>query len=428
MAEAKNMDLPSFIGRDIFGEPVSYDVADMPHLLMAGSTGAGKSVGINCIILSLLMTRSPDEVKLILVDPKQVELSFYRGIPHLVSPVVTDMKKVPSILDWAVRKMEERYDLLSRSRVRDISGFNKLGEDKVKERLNISKEDKAMVDTYLPRIVIIIDELADLMMLSTSSKDVEANIQRLAQKSRAVGIHVILATQRPSVDVITGVIKANLGCRIAYMVNSATDSRTILDRKGAEALLGRGDLLFKDPSRSDLQRLQGAFVSEEEVKAIVDHWKKQGDPTYIDDLVNSHKNLEENTNKDELYEKAVRLVLESGRGSTTFLQRLLGVGYTRASRLIENMEAEGVVGPHRGSVSREVMYTWEEYQAQLEALGAEEDEEYDEEDEENTQVEATEDSQEDDSASEEEPLTCLLVEDESPSEESQEEELPVTDQ
>lgn len=371
LSETKKMSLPSFIGRDIFGEPVVYDVTAMPHLMMAGATGAGKSVGINCLVLSILLTRSPDECKLVLVDPKQVELSFYRGIPHLISPVVTDMKKVPSILDWAVRKMEERYDLLARVGVRDIGSFNKMGEKKIKENLGIKEEDEAVVDTYMPRIVVIIDELADLMMLSTSSKDVEANIQRLAQKSRAIGIHVVLATQRPSVDVITGVIKANLPCRIAYMVNSATDSRTILDRKGAEALLGRGDLLFKDPSRSDMQRLQGAFVSEDEVRDIVNHWKKQGDPNYIEDLVNSHKISEDNTNKDELYDKAVKLVLESQRGSTTFLQRLLGVGYTRASRLIEMMESEGLLGPHRGSVSREIMCTWEEYQAQLQALDEE---------------------------------------------------------
>ena len=379
LSETKKMALPSFIGRDIFGEPVSYDVASMPHMLMAGATGAGKSVGINCLVLSILFTRSPDECKLVLVDPKQVELSFYRGIPHMISPVVTDMKKVPGILDWAVRKMEERYDLLARVGVRDIAGFNKLGEEKVKKNLGIKEGDEAVVDTYMPRIVIIIDELADLMMLSTSSKDVEANIQRLAQKSRAIGIHVVLATQRPSVDVITGVIKANLPCRIAYMVNSATDSRTILDRKGAEALLGRGDLLFKDPSRSDMQRLQGAFVSDEEVRQVVNHWKAQGDPRYIEDLVNSHRVLEDNANKDELYDKAVKLVLESRRGSTTFLQRLLGVGYTRASRLIEMMESEGLLGPHRGSVSREIMCTWEEYQAQLNSL-EEESEEEDEED------------------------------------------------
>jgi S-DNA-T family DNA segregation ATPase FtsK/SpoIIIE len=411
ISETENMDLPTFIGRDIFGEPVSYDVASMPHLLMAGATGAGKSVGINCMVLSILFTRSPDECKLVLVDPKQVELSFYRGIPHLISPVVTDMKKVPSILDWAVRKMEERYDLLARVGVRDIAGFNKLGEEKIKKNLGIKPGDEAVVDTYMPRIVVIIDELADLMMLSTASKEVEANIQRLAQKSRAIGIHVILATQRPSVDVITGVIKANLPCRIAYMVNSATDSRTILDRKGAEALLGRGDLLFKDPSRSDMQRLQGAFVSEEEVRAVVNYWKQQGNPTYIDDLLNSHKLTEDNANKDELYDKAVKLVLESKRGSTTFLQRLLGVGYTRASRLIEMMEMEGLLGPHRGSVSREVMFTWDEYQAQLEAMDDEDEEDEDEieETEETEEAEEAEDQigqevEEECTEEEEEPL------------------------
>jgi len=392
--EIKKMELPSFLGRDIFGEPVTFDVADMPHLLMAGATGAGKSVGINSIILSILMTRSPEECKLILVDPKQVELSFYRGIPHLISPVVSDMKKVPFILDWLVRKMEERYDLLARIGVRDITAFNKLGDKKVRDKLGIKEDEEAVVDTYLPRIMIVIDELADLMMLSTASKDVESNIQRLAQKSRAVGLHVVLATQRPSVDVITGIIKANLPCRISYMVNSGTDSRTILDRKGAETLLGRGDLLFKDPSRSDLQRLQGAFVSEEEVRAVVEYLKQQGEPQFLDDLVNSH------LPKDELYEKAVRLVLESGRGSTTFLQRMLGVGYTRGSRLIEMMEIEGLVGPHKGSVSREVMYTWEQYQEML----ADQDEEDDYEDD--KEVNADQDSDLSDEKDDNVDLSC----------------------
>jgi S-DNA-T family DNA segregation ATPase FtsK/SpoIIIE len=368
-SDVEKMALPSFIGRNIFGDPVCYDISRMPHLLIAGSTGAGKSVGINCLIVSLLMCRSPDEVKLILVDPKQVELNFYKGIPHLASPVVTDMKKVPGILDWAVRKMEERYDLLARVGVRDIFSFNELGEEGVHERLGLTEEEKDLVDTYMPRVVIVIDELADLMMLSSAAKEVEANIQRLAQKSRAVGIHVVLDTQRPSVDVITGVIKANMTCRMAFMVNSATDSRTILDRKGAESLLGQGDLLFKDPSRSDLQRLQGAFISEEEVKNIVNFWKDQGEPEYIDDLINPNRSGDDldPRQKDELYDKAVRLVLESRRGSTTFIQRMLGVGYTRASRLIELMEMEGVVGPHKGSVSRDILYTLEEYEAALEA-------------------------------------------------------------
>ncbi|MGE4158307.1 MAG: DNA translocase FtsK 4TM domain-containing protein [Planctomycetota bacterium] len=364
LESAKDMSLPTFLGRDIFGEPITFDVADMPHLLMAGSTGSGKSVGINGLILSLLMTRSPDEVKMVLVDPKQVELSFYKDIPHLISPVVTDMKRVPGILDWAVRKMEERYDLLARVGVRNIDGFNKLGAEAIKKQLGIIPEDGEVVDTYMPRIVIIIDELADLMMLSSTANDVESNIQRLAQKSRAVGLHVVLATQRPSVDVITGTIKANLPCRIAYMVNSGIDSRTILDRTGAETLLGKGDLLFKDPSRSDLQRLQGAFVSEEEVRKVVAHWVAQGvPPKFIEELVNPQAEGIGEGEKDELYEKAVRLVLESGRGSTTFLQRMLGVGYTRASRLIELMEMDGVLGPHRGSVSREILYTLEQWEA-----------------------------------------------------------------
>jgi len=356
--------LPLAIGKDVAGSPVIGDLGDMPHLLIAGSTGSGKSVCINSIIINLLLTRSPEEVKLILVDPKMVELAPFENIPHLLTPVVTDMKKAPSVLNWMVEKMEERYELLALTSVRHITSFNALGREKLRERLK-GKVEESEIDDFpetLPFMVVIIDELADLMM--TSSKEVEASITRLSQKSRAVGIHVILATQRPSVDVITGLIKANMPARISFHVASRVDSRTILDRNGAEKLLGKGDLLYLPPGTSALRRVQGTFISDKEIRDVVMDVVKQAEPQFSPELSQfGIENARAGAEVDELYEQAVKIVLGSQRGSVTLLQRQLQIGYTRASRLMEIMHEHGLVGPFKGSKAREVYYTLEEWDA-----------------------------------------------------------------
>jgi S-DNA-T family DNA segregation ATPase FtsK/SpoIIIE len=355
--------LPLALGKDVAGTPVIGDLGEMPHLLIAGSTGSGKSVSINSIIINLLLTRTPDEVKMILVDPKMVELAPFENIPHLLSPVVTDMKKAPAILGWTVEKMDERYELLAMAGVRHITSYNALGREKLRERLQ-GKVDEADLDGFpehLPFIVVIIDELADLMM--TASKEVEASITRLSQKSRAVGIHVILATQRPSVDVITGLIKANMPSRISFHVASKVDSRTILDRNGAEKLLGKGDLLYLPPGTSALLRVQGTFVSDKEIREVVEFVTRQAEPQFNPELTKfGVDGARDGTEEDELYEEAVRVVLGSQRGSVTLLQRQLEIGYTRASRLMEIMHESGLVGPFKGSKAREVYYTLEEWE------------------------------------------------------------------
>jgi S-DNA-T family DNA segregation ATPase FtsK/SpoIIIE len=355
--------LPLALGKDVAGTPVIGDLGEMPHLLIAGSTGSGKSVCINSIILNLLLTRTPDEVKLILVDPKMVELAQFENIPHLLTPVVTDMKKAPAVLGWTVDKMEERYELLAMAGVRHILSYNALGREKLRERLQ-GKVDEAEIDEfpeYLPFIVVIIDELADLMM--TASKEVEASVTRLSQKSRAVGIHVILATQRPSVDVITGLIKANMPSRVSFHVASKVDSRTILDRNGAEKLLGKGDLLYLPPGTSALVRVQGTFISDKEIRDVVKFVTQQAEPQFSPELTRFGIDGDgTGTEEDELYEEAVRTVLGSQRGSVTLLQRQLQIGYTRASRLMEIMHENGLVGPFKGSKSREVYYTLEEWE------------------------------------------------------------------
>jgi S-DNA-T family DNA segregation ATPase FtsK/SpoIIIE len=355
--------LPLALGKDVAGNPVVGDLGDMPHLLIAGSTGSGKSVSINSIITNLLLTRTPEEVKLILVDPKMVELAQFENIPHLLAPVVTDMKKAPAVLGWTVDKMEERYELFAMAGVRHILSYNALGREKLRERLEgkLSPEDMDDFPDSLPFIVVIIDELADLMM--TSSKEVEASITRLSQKSRAVGIHVILATQRPSVDVITGLIKANMPSRISFHVASKVDSRTILDRNGAEKLLGKGDLLYLPPGTSALQRVQGTFISDKEIREVVKFSVQQAEPQFSPELTRFGAGGTENAREeDELYEEAVRIVLGSQRGSVTLLQRQLQIGYTRASRLMELMHENGLVGPFKGSKAREVYYTLEEWE------------------------------------------------------------------
>jgi S-DNA-T family DNA segregation ATPase FtsK/SpoIIIE len=368
----RKMRIPLFLGKDVSGNPLTVDLSTLPHLLIAGRTGTGKSVCLNAIISSILMTRRPDEVRLLLIDPKMVELSGYGRLPHLMHPVVTDMRKAEAILAWAVEKMEERYALLARAGVRHISSYNQLGEEELMERLQPeTEEERQSIPLQLPFIVIVADEMADLMM--TAGKEVEQHIIRLAQKSRAVGIHLILATQKPTVDVITGLIKSNLPARIAFQVASRTDSRVVLDEMGADKLLGNGDMLFLWPGTSTLLRGQGTYVSDEEINRIVAHCSR-GEQHFVQELVNMKvkdpvaegegKGLSL-SRRDELYEAAVELVIREGRGSVSLLQRALGIGYGRAARLIDFMAEDGIVGQYNGSQAREVLISlaqWEQMQ------------------------------------------------------------------
>lgn len=327
------------LGLDVVGNPVIADLAKMPHLLIAGATGAGKSVAINTIISSLLYNATPDEVRLLMVDPKRIELSGYEGIPHLLHPVVVEPKLASRALQWAVREMERRYRLMEAAKVKNFDSYNETGAEK------------------LPYIVIIVDELADLMMVA--SKDVEASIARLAQMARASGMHLILATQRPSVDVLTGLIKANFPTRISFKVASKIDSRTIIDTSGAEHLLGAGDMLYL-PSGRPLQRIHGAYISEAETTQIVDFLKKQGSASYDDSVVaeveeESGAVIQNDEDADERYDEAIAMVCESGQASISMVQRRLRIGYNRAARLIEQMEKEGIVGPADGARPREVL-------------------------------------------------------------------------
>jgi DNA segregation ATPase FtsK/SpoIIIE, S-DNA-T family len=351
------------IGRDISGDPVVGKLNKMPHLLVAGQTGSGKSVMINTLLTSLLYRNSPSEMKLILVDPKQVEMAPYEDIPHLLTPVITEPEKTISALKWAVNEMERRYKLLAGEKLRDIASYNK----KVESSRKISVQDdegntQEIEDGAMPYIVIVIDELADLMMVA--ARDVEALIVRLAQKARAVGIHLVLATQRPSVDVITGLIKANVPARIAFTVASQIDSRTILDQMGAEKLLGQGDMLMKTADMSKPKRIQGAWVMDEEVIKITDHLRMQSAPQYNDEIVSQPVQINgkggvvmdmDNAGGDDMYKDAIRVVVESKKASTSLLQRRLRVGYARAARIIEEMEENGVIGPADGARPREVL-------------------------------------------------------------------------
>ncbi len=367
--------LPIFLGKNAAGQPMVVDLAKMPHLLVAGATGSGKSVALNTIITSFLYTRSPEQVKLILIDPKMVELSQFSNAPHLACPVVSDMKRAPVILDWAVNKMEERYKLLSGAGVRNIYSYNKLGVDGLRERFG-DKVDAEDFPTFLPFIVMIVDELADLMM--TSAKEVEASITRLAAKSRAVGIHIILATQRPSTNVITGLIKANLPTRIAFMVSSKIDSRVILDVNGAEQLLGQGDMLFLPPHSSHVMRGQCTFVSEEEVRDVMKDVKSEAGPAYERELV-QRKDAGASTDPsevDDLYDAAVRFIFQTQRGSASLLQRKFAIGYTRASRLIDLMAEEGVLGEYKGSQARELTLSLEDWIALNPDARAPDDDDY----------------------------------------------------
>lgn len=333
------------LGRDITGEAVLAELNKMPHLLVAGATGSGKSVCINGIITSILMRAKPHEVKMMMVDPKMVELNVYNGIPHLLAPVVTDAKKASQALKKVVSEMERRYDLFSHSGTRNIEGYN----DHVKKHNAETGEKQPL----LPYIVVIVDELADLMMVA--SNDVEDSITRLAQMARAAGIHLIIATQRPSVDVITGVIKANIPSRIAFAVSSQTDSRTILDSGGAEKLLGRGDMLFLPVGASKPVRVQGAFLSDEEVEEVVDYVISQQKAQYQEEMIPDDIPETVGEAEDELYEEAVELVADMQTASVSMLQRRFRIGYTRAARLIDEMEARGVVGPYEGSKPRNVL-------------------------------------------------------------------------
>ncbi|MFH0963996.1 MAG: DNA translocase FtsK [Planctomycetota bacterium] len=361
------LQVPFFLGKDAAGVPLIFDLTEMPHLLIAGCTGSGKSVCLNSVVMSVLMTRRPDEVKFILIDPKMVELSSFGGISHLMCPVVTDMTRAAEVLGWAVNKMDERYVLLSRAGVKHIRSYNRLSKEEIRRRLGVDDEEEDTdVPYHLPHILILVDELADLMFVA--AKEVEEHVTRLAQKSRAVGIHVVLATQRPSVDVITGLIKSNLPARISFQVSAKVDSRTILDQNGAEKLLGEGDMLFLPPATARLVRAQGTYVSEEEIGRVLEACiETGGQPEYNPELVQARKKSDvDPREEDELYDEALRLIVESGRGSVSLLQRALGVGYTRAARLIDLMYDGGVVGEYKGSMAREVLMTPEELQASIE--------------------------------------------------------------
>lgn len=349
------------LGQDTAGTPLFCNLADMPHLLIAGATNTGKSVCINSILSSILFRATPDEVKFLIVDPKMVELHFYNDLPHLVCPVVTDKAKVPGALAWLVAEMERRYKVLSKVGAKNILSFNEKVDKKqitpelVKSNTTDNNGDEPIVAKKLPYIVIIIDELADLML--ASAQEVENAITRLAQLARAVGIHMILATQRPSVDVITGVIKANFPARIAFQVASKVDSRTILDENGADTLLGRGDMLFMDPRKSKVIRAQGAWVQDNEIERLTNFIKAQRKPVYQEAVLQTQdkKQAFSDFRRDEVYDEAKRVILETGIASVSMVQRRLGLGYTRAARLIDMMEEDGIVGPYRGAKPREIL-------------------------------------------------------------------------
>ena len=354
------------LGQDISGNPIVVDLAKMPHMLVAGTTGSGKSVGLNAMLLSLLFKSDPEEVRLILVDPKMLELAVYDGIPHLLTPVITDMTDASNGLRWCVAEMDRRYKLMSMMGVRNLAGFNKKIQDadkNGKQILNPLNEDEEEYLETLPSIVVVVDEFADMMMLV--GKKVEHLIARIAQKARAAGIHLVLATQRPSVDVITGLIKANIPTRIAFQVSTKIDSRTILDQGGAEQLLGYGDMLYLPPGVGVPVRVHGAFVGDDEVHRVVNDWKSRAEPNYVDEIISSNQDtgpipgwtgIESSSDEqDELYDEAVNFVIESRRASISAVQRKLRIGYNRAARLIETMEEAGLVSEMSSNGSREVL-------------------------------------------------------------------------
>ncbi|MEO0511274.1 MAG: DNA translocase FtsK [Planctomycetota bacterium] len=374
------MRLPMFLGKDASGEPLIEDLTKMPHMLIAGTTGSGKSVCMNTIIMSWLYTKKPNELKMVLVDPKMVEMSQFKDIPHLMCPVVTEMSKAAAILEWACKKMDERYELLADAGCRDISGYNELEFDEICERMEANtEEEKARIPRRLPYMVFIIDELADLMM---TAKEVEGSIIRIAQKARAVGIHLILATQRPQANVVTGLIKSNMPSRISFKVRSGMDSRIVLDHKGGELLLGQGDMLFLSAS-NQLVRAQGTLVDDHEIRKVCKFVKTVAKPSYERQLTSVKLGMSEDEQKvfdsenhssaslaaaqeDPMFDRAVEIVLETKRGSVSLLQRRLAIGYTRASRLIDLMGIAGIISDHKGSVARDVLITpemWGEMKA-----------------------------------------------------------------
>jgi len=373
-AKVSKAKLPLLLGKDSEGRPLVYDLSDMPHLLIAGRTGTGKSVCLNSIILSLLLTRTPDECRLLMIDPKQVELAEYGKLPHLMHPVVTDNSRAEAILAWAVDKMEDRYELLRKARVRNIAGYNELERAEILSRVKPADQAEAdIIPAKLPYIVIVVDEVGDLMM--AMKKEVEGHIIRLAQKSRAAGIHLILTTQRPTVDVITGLIKSNLPARICFQVADRSNSRVVLDEVGAEKLLGKGDMLFLQPNTSTIVRAQGCYASDQEILRIVGHLEVD-DPQFDNELLNLEHRREGEAEpgptggglkkRDPLYEQAVEVVVREGRGSVSLLQRALGIGYGRSARLIDFMAEDGIVGTYNGAQARDVLVSPEQW-AQMRA-------------------------------------------------------------
>jgi S-DNA-T family DNA segregation ATPase FtsK/SpoIIIE len=349
------------VGKDISGQPIVTDLADMPHLLIAGTTGSGKTVCVNSIITSLVFNASPDEVKFLMVDPKMVELAMFNDLPHLLCPVLTDPKKVSAALGWVVEEMQRRFTLLSKAGARNIDFYN--------EKVKAAGQKNELLEK-MPYLIVIIDELADLMVVA--SQQVENAITRLAQLSRAVGIHLILATQRPSVDVVTGVIKANFPARISFRVASKVDSRTVLDMNGADKLLGKGDLLFLRPGEHKPIRAQGSLIFDREIERINDFIKKQRPSAYNQELLEAQEKkggYSKRLEKDELFDEAVKVILQTKQGSVSMLQRRLGLGYTRAARLIDMMEEEGIVGPYRGSKPREILVDKDNLDQEVEKSG-----------------------------------------------------------
>ncbi len=370
------MKLPMFLGKDASGEPLIADLTQMPHMLIAGTTGSGKSVCMNTIIMSFLYTKKPNELKLVLVDPKMVEMSQFKDIPHLMCPVITEMSKAAAILEWACKKMDERYELLAEAGCRDIASYNGLEWEDLRERMNPkSEEEEAGIPRKLPYMVFVIDELADLMM---TNKEVEGSIVRIAQKARAVGIHLILATQRPQANVVTGLIKSNMPCRVTFKVASGMDSRIVLDQKGGELLLGQGDMLFLSPHSSKLTRSQGTLVDDAEIRRVVRFLKDVAAPSFerqllqlrsggsneerIQDSANNSSASLKAAQEDPMFDRAVEIVLETRRGSVSLLQRRLAIGYTRSSRLIDLMGIAGIISEHKGSVARDVLITPEDWE------------------------------------------------------------------
>jgi S-DNA-T family DNA segregation ATPase FtsK/SpoIIIE len=363
-AMAKDFVIPLFLGKDASGEPLIADLTKMPHCLIAGTTGSGKSVCINTIIMSIMYLQRPDMIKMILVDPKVVEMAPFKDIPHLMCPVINDSARACSVLEWATQKMDERYEFLAEAGVRNIKGYNSLTTEELIERFKPeTPEEEARIPKKLPYIVIIVDELADLMM--TSGKEVESHIVRIAQKARAVGIHLILATQRPQATVVTGLIKANMPAKIAFRVSSKMDSRIVLDMNGAEVLLGQGDMLFLPSGASKPVRSQGTYIDDKEIRDSVKTVKELAEQQFEPELVQIKATgaVDDEAAKDELFDDAVRVVLETKRGSVSLLQRRLTIGYSRASRLIEAMAAAGIVGDYKGSQAREAQITLEQWEA-----------------------------------------------------------------